>query len=121
VWAALKQLGRDGVVELVTTCCNLARQLADAVEEHPRLELAAPAPTNIVCFRYVRDGIDVEQVNREIQARVAAAGVVFHTGAVLDGRFCQRAAITSWRTTSEDVQALVREIVASGDALTRAA
>jgi glutamate/tyrosine decarboxylase-like PLP-dependent enzyme len=117
VWAALKQLGRDGVAELVTRCCDLARELADAVEEHPRLELAAPAPTNIVCFRYARDGIDAEQVNREIQARVAARGVVFHTGAVLDGRFCQRAAFSSWRTTSDDVQALVREIVATGDAL----
>ena len=118
VWAALKQLGRDGVGELVTRCCDLARELAEAVEEHPRLELAAPAPSNIVCFRYVRDGIDAEQVNREVQARVAAGGVVFHTGAVLDGRFCQRAAFSSWRTTSDDVQALVREVVATGDSLT---
>ena len=118
VWAALKQLGRDGVGELVTRCCDLARELAEAVEEHRRLELAAPAPSNIVCFRYVRDGIDAEQVNREIQARVAAGGVVFHTGAVLDGRFCQRAALSSWRTTSDDVQALVREVVATGDSLT---
>ena len=115
VWAALKQLGREGVVELVTMCCNLARELADAVEEHPRLELAAPAPANIVCFRYVREGIDVDRVNREIQARVAARGVVFHTGAVLDGRFCQRAAFSSWRTTSEDVQVLVHEVVEAGD------
>ncbi|HEY8407152.1 MAG TPA: aminotransferase class V-fold PLP-dependent enzyme [Gaiellaceae bacterium] len=117
VWAALKQLGRDGVGELVTRCCDLARELAEAVEEQPRLELAAPAPSNIVCFRYVRDGIDAEQVNREIQARVAAGGVVFHTGAVLGGRFCQRAAFSSWRTTSDDVRALVREVVGVGDSL----
>jgi aromatic-L-amino-acid/L-tryptophan decarboxylase len=108
---------RGASVWLVTRCCDLARELADAVEEQPRLELAAPAPTNIVCFRYERDGIDTEQVNREIQARVAEAGVVFHTGAVLDGRFCQRAAFTSWRTTSDDVHALVREVVAAGDSL----
>jgi len=117
VWAALKQLGREGVADLVTRCCDLARGLADTVEEHPRLELAAPAPTNIVCFRYRREGIDGELVNREIQARVAAAGVVFHTGATLDGRFCQRAAITSWRATRDDVRALVREVVAAGDSL----
>lgn len=117
VWAALKQLGRTGVAELVTRCCDLAQELAETVEAHPRLELAAPAPTNIVCFRYQRDGIDTERVNREIQARVAAAGVVFHTGAVLDGRFCQRAAITSWRTTREDIQTLVHEVVEAGDSL----
>jgi aromatic-L-amino-acid/L-tryptophan decarboxylase len=104
------------VSELVTECCNLARELAETVEV-PRLALAAPAPTNIVCFRYVREGIDEEAVNREIQARVAAEGVVFHTGATLEGRFCQRAAITSWRTTSEDVQLLADAVVRAGDSL----
>jgi glutamate/tyrosine decarboxylase-like PLP-dependent enzyme len=117
VWAALKQLGRSGVADLVTRCCDLAAELAAAVEAHPRLELAAPAPTNIVCFRYVRDGIDVEEANRRIQAEVAAAGTVFHTGATLDGRFCQRAAICSWRTTGDDVRALADEVLRVGDEL----
>lgn len=117
VWAALKALGRSGVEELVTGCCDLAAELAAYVEEHPRLELAAPAPTNIVCFRYVRDGVDAEEANRTIQAEVAAAGSVFHTGATLEGRFCQRAAICSWRTTSDDVRALADEVVRVGDAL----
>jgi glutamate/tyrosine decarboxylase-like PLP-dependent enzyme len=115
VWAALKALGRSGVEDLVTRCCDLAAELASLVEQHPRLELAAPAPTNIVCFRYVRDGIDVDEANRRIQADVAARGNVFHTGATLDGRFCQRAAICSWRTTLEDVHALLDEVLAAGD------
>ena len=117
VWAALKSLGRSGVEELVTRCCDLAAELATVVEDHPRLELAAPAPTNIVCFRYVRDGIDGEAANRTIQAEVAAAGKVFHTGATLEGRFCQRAAICSWRTTTDDVRAVADEVVRVGDGL----
>ncbi len=117
VWAALKALGRRGVADLVTRCCDLAAELAATVEDHPRLELAAPAPTNVVCFRYVRGGIDLEAANRTIQAEVAAAGNVFHTGATLDGRFCQRAAICSWRTTADDVRALVEEVVRVGDEL----
>ena len=117
VWAALKQLGRRGVAELVTRCCDLARDLADAVERHPRLELVAPAPTNVVCFRYVRDGIDLDAANRRIQADVAAAGRVFHTGATIAGGFCQRAAICSWRTTPDDTAALLDAVVGAGDAL----
>jgi glutamate/tyrosine decarboxylase-like PLP-dependent enzyme len=106
VWAALKALGRHGVEGLVTRCCDLAAELSAIVEEHPRLEAAAPAPTNVVCFRYVRDGLDLE-----------AAGSVFHTGATLDGRFCQRAAICSWRTTADDVRALAEEVLRVGDGL----
>jgi glutamate/tyrosine decarboxylase-like PLP-dependent enzyme len=117
VWAALKALGRTGVEDLVTRCCDLAAELTAIVEEHPRLELAAPAPTNVVCFRYVREGIDVERANRKIQAEVAAAGNVFHTGATLDERFCQRAAICSWRTTSDDVRTLAEEVLRVGDGL----
>src|SRR3954454_22097073 len=117
VWAALKALGRRGVEDLVARCCDLAAELTAIVDEHPRLELAAPAPTNIACFRYVREGLDLEDANRRIQAEVAAAGNVFHTGAARDGRFCQRAAICSWRTTSDDVRALAEEVVRVGDEL----
>ncbi len=123
VWAALKQLGREGVAELVSGCCELAQELAHVVEDSARLELAAPAPTNVVCFRYRPagrgEGAALDGLNRAIQAEVAAAGEVFHTGAELAAGFCQRAAIVSWRTTSEDVRALADAVEEAGDRLSR--
>jgi len=124
VWAALKQQGREGIAELVSRCCELAQELAALVEESPRLELTAPAPTNIVCFRYRpegwTDGDELDKLNRRIQAEVAAAGEVFHTGVELDKGFCQRAALVSWRTTPDDVHALVSAIERAGDGLASA-
>ena len=118
VWAVLKQLGREGLVELVSRCCGLAQELARIVEESPELELAAPAPTNIVCFKYrppgMEHGAELDELNRRIQADVVSRGDVFHTGAELRNRFCQRAAIVSWRTTSEDVRALADAVLAYG-------
>jgi glutamate/tyrosine decarboxylase-like PLP-dependent enzyme len=118
VWAALKQLGREGVVEMVSRCCDLAQELARLVEASPRLELTAPAPTNIVCFRYRPegwpDGEQLDELNRRIQAEVVDAGEVFHTGATLANGFSQRAALVSWRTTADDVRALADAIEASG-------
>lgn len=120
-WAALKQLGRRGMEELVTRCCDLAAELAGLVEASPRLELCAPVPSNVVCFRYRREqvgeGPELDALNERIQARVADEGDVFHTGARLASGFCQRAAIVSWRTTSEDVASLARAVERAGDAL----
>ncbi|MDX6628684.1 MAG: aromatic-L-amino-acid/L-tryptophan decarboxylase [Gaiellales bacterium] len=121
VWAALKQLGREGVAEMVSRCCGLAQELATLVGESGRLELTAPAPTNVVCFRYRPegwgDGEALDELNRRIQADVSGAGDVFHTGAQLANGFCQRAAIVSWRTVSADVRALRDAVEEAGSRL----
>src|SRR5207253_6123923 len=121
VWAVLKQLGRVGVAELVSRCCELAQELAGLVQASPRVELTAPAPTNVVCFRYRPDGWSdgerLDELNRRIQAHVARGGDVFHTGAQLRNGFCQRAAIASWRTTSDDIRALADAVGEAGAAL----
>ena len=118
VWAALKQLGQEGVAEMVSRCCELAQELAALVEDSRHLELTAPAPTNVVCFRYRpegwSDGPALDDLNRRIQAEVSAAADVFHTGAQLANGFCQRAAVVSWRTTSRDVHALRQAVVEAG-------
>jgi glutamate/tyrosine decarboxylase-like PLP-dependent enzyme len=118
VWAMLKQLGREGAVELVSRCCELAQELARGVETSARLELTAPAPSNTVCFRYrpagAGDGERLDELNRRIQADVAGAGDVFFTGAELANGFCQRAAFVSWRTGADDVRALLAAVEEAG-------
>ena len=61
-----------------------------------------------------RDGSDLDELNRSIQADVAAGGDVFHTGAQLRNGYCQRAAIVSWRTTADDTRALADAVVEAG-------
>src|SRR3954454_1846376 len=118
VWAALKQLGREGVVELVSRCCELAQELAAPVEEAERLELTAPAPTNVVCFRYRPegwgDGEELDDLNRRIQADVSAGRDVFHTGAQLANGFLEQAAVVSWRTGRSDIQSLGDAVAEAG-------
>jgi glutamate/tyrosine decarboxylase-like PLP-dependent enzyme len=121
VWAALKQLGRDGAVELVTRCCDLAHELGQLVEESPRLELTAPVATCVTCFRYrppgMAEGEGLDALNREIQARLARGGIVLATGGMLPSGFSLRPAIVSWRTTPEHVALLAHEVERLGDEL----
>jgi glutamate/tyrosine decarboxylase-like PLP-dependent enzyme len=118
VWAALKELGREGLEDLITRCCDLTRQLADRIARSPVLELTAPAPTCVCCFRFRPDGWDeggrLDDLNRAIQAEVARRGNVFFTGATLANGFSLRAAIVSWRTGREDIEALIDEVTKIG-------
>jgi len=120
-WAALKQLGRAGATDLVTRCCELARELGRLVEESPRLELTAPVATCVTCFRYRSPGLEegerLDDLNRRIQQRLARGGAVLATGGMLPSGFSLRPAIVSWRTTREDVELLAREVVRIGDEL----
>lgn len=118
VWAALKEAGRAGIAELVTRCCDLTAQLASEIEAAPELELTAPAPSCVCCFRYRPegwgDGAALDDLNARIQAALAREGDVFLTGASLAGGFSLRAAIVSWRTGRDDVRALVDAVTRSG-------
>jgi glutamate/tyrosine decarboxylase-like PLP-dependent enzyme len=118
VWAALKELGREGVRDLITRCCDLTQELSELVEASPRLEPTAPAPTCVACFRYRpegwEDGPELDDLNRRIQQEIAAGGEVFTTGASLASGFCLRACIVNWRTTRDDVVALVEAVDETG-------
>jgi glutamate/tyrosine decarboxylase-like PLP-dependent enzyme len=120
-WAALKHLGRDGVAELVTRCCDLAQELGRLVDASPRLELTAPVATCVVCFRYRPSGIsageELDSLNRRLQQRLAREGAVLATGGMLASGFSLRPAIVSWRTTAADVALLAREVERIGDEL----
>lgn len=108
-WCALKAYGRTGYRELVERCVDNAGTFADWVEATPGVELMAPAPLNIVCFRYTEPpagGVDLDDVNRRAIAALQADGRAFVTGTVWGGSAAIRAAFDHWATSSADVEIL---------------
>jgi glutamate/tyrosine decarboxylase-like PLP-dependent enzyme len=94
--------------------------LATRVADEPELELLGPVPMNIVCFGY--RGADADRLNAEIVADLHDAGRVAPSLTTIGGRTAIRAAIVNHRTAVEDVEALVRSVLALGrsrDALRR--
>jgi len=116
VWLALQQAGRAGYEQMLGDDCRLARRLYDEAVAHPELE-AVGTGLSITTFRYVpealRDAVghpDTEaylnDLNREIQARLEREGEVFVSNAVVGGRYLLRACIVNFRTDEEDVRAI---------------
>jgi glutamate/tyrosine decarboxylase-like PLP-dependent enzyme len=98
VYAALRQLGRSGVADLVDRCCARARALADGFRAIPGCELLNEVVLNQVLIRFADD-----RATAAILADVQAEGEAWMSGTTWDGRAAIRVSVSNWRTSEQDV------------------
>jgi glutamate/tyrosine decarboxylase-like PLP-dependent enzyme len=80
------------------------------IEADPDLELVAPVPLNIVCFRFAPKDANREalnQVNEEILLRIQESGLAVPSGTRIGDKFALRVAITNHRSKREDFDLLI--------------
>src|SRR2546422_2498324 len=132
VWLALRQVGREGYVEMISDDIRLAQELYRLVDAHPELQ-AFTQGLSITTFRYVppdlapgSESIEVylNQLNAELLTRLQKSGEAFLSNAVIKGTFLLRACVVNFRTSLEDIEALpgiVIRISKEADAAMRSA
>jgi aromatic-L-amino-acid/L-tryptophan decarboxylase len=124
IWMSFKAHGARMLGRLVEQNVSQARHLCDLIEASPELELLAPVPLNVVCFRFVAPGADdasLNRINQEILIRLQESGVAVPSSTLLNGRFALRVAITNHRSRREDFDLLVDGVLAAGAAQLQAA
>ncbi len=112
-WMLIRESGAAKLGRLVEQNVAQARYLAELITRAPQLELAAPVPLNVVCFRYSAPGLDDAQlnaVNHEIVARLQEEGRLMPSGTTLHGRYAVRVAITNHRSRRADFDLLISEV-----------
>ncbi|HEY7194120.1 MAG TPA: aminotransferase class I/II-fold pyridoxal phosphate-dependent enzyme [Gemmatimonadales bacterium] len=120
VWMSFKRHGVDVFSQLIHQNVRQAHYLAGLVAKHPRLELLAAVPLNVVCFRFVVPGVNDETLNalnKEILLRIQESGLAIPSQTMLNGKFALRVAITNHRSRREDFDLLVKAVVETGSAL----
>ena len=118
VWFSLKEHGLQTYQSLVEQNIAQAQYLGEMIAGDQRLELLAPVPLNVVCFRYrgsLEDEATLKQVNQEILLRLQESGVAAPSATVIGGRFAIRIANVNHRTRREDFDILVREVIRLGN------
>ena len=98
---------------------QLAGYMERLVQSTPDLVLAAPRQLSIVCWRVELPGLtdpdQLEQLQLNVIHELEARGIAMVSNAQLsDGRDAIRACIVNFRTTPEDVEALVQASAAIG-------
>ena len=104
VYAALRSLGRSGLVELVERCCDGATRFAERIVELDGVVLLNEVVLNQVLFRFESD-----ERTDEVLARVQKSGRIWLSGTTWDGRKAIRVSVSNWQTGDEEIDLAVRE------------
>lgn len=118
-WIGIKTHGFDAYARMVEKNVAQAQYLASLVENHENLELVAPVPLNVVCFRYVRQGLsneELDRTNERILIRLQEDGLAVPSGVRIGGKFALRVANVNHRTRKADFDTLVQNVVRLGAA-----
>jgi glutamate/tyrosine decarboxylase-like PLP-dependent enzyme len=107
VWSVLRSLGRQGVSELVVRSCDLARRMAAA------LRGAGIEVLNDVVLNQVLVAAETEDLTERLVRAVQEDGTCWCGATTWKGRPAMRISVSGWATTSEDVDASARAIVAA--------
>jgi glutamate/tyrosine decarboxylase-like PLP-dependent enzyme len=104
-WAALRELGRDGLAELVDRCCALARRFAAQLGTIDGVSVA-----NDVVLNQVLVGFGGEDRTDRVIEGVQRDGTCWMGGTTWRGRRLMRISVSNWTTTEADVDRSVEAI-----------
>ena len=114
IYAALRELGRDGVADLIDHCCAHAKTIAAGIGALPGAELLALPSLNQGLVRFPDPASDEEtahaaRTDAVIEA-INATGECLFSGATWRGKRVMRISVVNWRTDAEDVRRTIAAV-----------
>jgi glutamate/tyrosine decarboxylase-like PLP-dependent enzyme len=105
----LRNLGRNGVAELIDRCCSHAKLFASLLAREDGVTIVNDVVLNQVLVRFG----DSDEATREVITRVQQDGTCWLGGTTWHGIAAMRISVSNWSTTEEDVRRSVEAIVRS--------
>jgi len=99
LWFVIRNYGVNGLRYHIQEHIRIAQQFAEWVRSSNEFELVAAAPLNLVCFAH-RNGNDF---NKKLLETINAAGKMYFTHTVIDGKYVLRMCIGQTNTNEDHV------------------
>lgn len=107
-YAAIRQLGRRGIAEIVERCCDYARALTLGIGQLPGAEVLWTPVINQGLVRFLDPaGADHDRRTDEVIAAIQAGGEAYFGGVTWRGRRAMRISVCNWLTTEAGVERVV--------------
>jgi glutamate/tyrosine decarboxylase-like PLP-dependent enzyme len=115
VYAALRQLGRRGVRELIERCCDHAQGFAKQLGALPGVRVLCAVELNQVLARFADPNGNGDRARddahtREVVRRVQTEGTCFMSDTTWHGLAAMRISVSNWSTDEGDVTRSVASI-----------
>lgn len=118
VWALIREIGLEGMIQRMKRHNDMASFIAKAAKEHPNLELLLEPTLSICCFRYVAPGIDdLDAFNRQLHRRLIRENENMPSTTLVNGKLAIRPCFIGARTTHEHALALLGDVIRIGKEL----
>ncbi|HKN68229.1 MAG TPA: aminotransferase class V-fold PLP-dependent enzyme [Gemmatimonadaceae bacterium] len=114
-YAAIRQLGRRGVADLVDRCCTHARALVKRIGALQGAEAVWEPVINQGLVRFLDERTnatdnDHDRRTDRVIEQILADGEAFFGGVTFRGRRCMRISVSNWQTTDDDVERAVAAV-----------
>ncbi|MEP6573749.1 MAG: pyridoxal-dependent decarboxylase [Gemmatimonadota bacterium] len=117
IWLSFKAHGVAAFARMIEQNVSQVQYLVSLIHAQRDLELLAPAPLNVACFRYAPSGVPADRlngINEEILLRLQERGIAVPSGTNLGGRYAIRVANVNHRSRREDFETLVNAVLRIG-------
>jgi glutamate/tyrosine decarboxylase-like PLP-dependent enzyme len=107
-YAALRELGRNGVRELVERSCECATELVAQLGQLERIEVLSRPVLNQALVAFLDEaGTPSDDWTDRAIAEIAREGTSYFSGTTWHGRRAMRISVSNWQTGSDDVSRTV--------------
>lgn len=111
-YAALRQLGRDGIANLIERTCDHAHALVTGIGSLEGAEIVWEPQINQGMLRFLdpRQGASAAEHDAftdRMMAEILASGEAFFTGTTWRGRRAMRVSVCNWQTSANDVDRVI--------------
>jgi len=114
-YAAIRQIGKQGVAELIERTCQYAHRLATCIGALPGAELIWEPQINQGLIRFLSaklDAMDADHDRRteSVIADVLESGEAFFFSTTWRGKRCMRVSVCNWNTNDIDVERAINAV-----------
>ena len=114
-YAAIRQLGRRGIADLIERCCRHAHAIVMGIGKLDGARVVYEPTLNQGLIQFLDRKVGATEADHsrktdEVMARILKSGEALFSGSEWKGNRVMRVSVCSWQTTDADVERVVRAV-----------